>query len=269
MTSKPEASVLVPRIYSWLVCAAAWEILAHLYKKPMLFPSFEQILFESLPQFTLFDPNAPPGMLGVGEIILKNSAQTLKRIAGGFVLGSFGGLFFAVTAYLLGTSRLLSRILLGMSRSIPLLALIPLFMFWFGDREFGMYLYISFGVFIIVSAVTYEGFSNIPPQYIQQATLLGGSRFRRLWMVEIPAIQPQLLASFREALGTSWAFSLGAEYLTANSGLGYLASQSYLYSDMGKLFIVASIYCVYAYVTYLATDHITQRLGMWYLPATK
>src|SRR5438067_11412952 len=104
MTSRSDSSVL-PRIISWLTCALAWEFFAHLHKNPKLFPSFEHILFESLPQISLFDPTCSPGILGVVEIILKNSAQTLKRIAGGVWLGCLFGLAFSATAYLIGINR--------------------------------------------------------------------------------------------------------------------------------------------------------------------
>ena len=253
------------RLATWLICAAIWQCFALIQGKPKLFPTLENIVAVSLPEFSLFDPGIPPGVRGALIMIGGAAIQTIGRITVGLTMGSVAGFLCASGAYLIGANRQFSRMLLGVARGVPLLALIPLFMFWFGQRETGMYLYIAFGVFVVISAVLYEAFCNVPIQYLHEARLLRASRLRAFATVEFRAIQPQLISAFREIAGLSWAFSLGAEYLTARSGLGYLVAQSYLYADMGKLLIMAAVYSILAYSTYLLLDAFSAYAGKWYI----
>ena len=64
------------------------------------------------------------------------------------------------------------------------------------------------------------------------------------------ATMPELTGSLRNVIGLCWAFSLGAEYLAADSGLGYLVYQSYLYADMGKMIVLAVLYAVLGIISY-------------------
>lgn len=217
----------------------------------------------SFREFALLGEGQTPSIGGAALTLLLATATTLKRILVGLSLGASIGIVSAMSAYFLKADLRFGRLLLATARGIPLLALIPLFMFWFGDRESGMYLYIAFGVYIVINAVLYEAFCSVPVQFLHQARLLGASRLRAFVSVECPSVLPQAIAGLREALGLSWAFSLGAEYLTATKGLGYLVSQSYLYSDMGKLLILAGWYCILAYGSYVLLELVSRATGRW------
>jgi ABC-type nitrate/sulfonate/bicarbonate transport system permease component len=263
--TRPVGAVGISRVATWLAFALAWQILAVARHNPALFPPLHRVAAVSFPELALFGGALRPGFLPAVQVIAVAARLTLRRIVVGVALGAFLGLLGATAAYFAGANRRLSRVFLAAIRGVPLLALIPLFMFWFGDRELGMCLYIAFGVFVVISAVLYEAFCGVSRCYIDQARLLGANRFQVFAYVELPAIQPQFFSAIREALGLSWAFSLGAEYLTSKSGLGYLVTQSYLYSDMGKLFIMAAIYCLFAYTTYLVVAILSKLMGRWYL----
>jgi ABC-type nitrate/sulfonate/bicarbonate transport system permease component len=154
-------------------------------------------------------------------------------------------------------------------RSVPLFALIPLFLYWFGGKETGIFVYMVFSISVIIATSAYEAVCNVPSDYVNQAYLLGATRLQIFQTVYFRAIGPEMVGSLRNVLGLSWAFSLGAEYLSANSGLGYLVYQSYLYSDMGKLMVFVILYGIYGVTSYLVADRLLYSLRSWHVAANE
>ena len=128
---------------------------------------------------------------------------------------------------------------------MPLFSLVPLFTYWFSGREIGIVSYVIVAVFLMVAVASSEATANVPLRFVWQAALAGAGPFVTVRTVIFPAIVPEMVLTFRWVIGMSWAFTLGAEYLASHSsGLGFLAYQSYLYADIGKLIVLAAVYAV-------------------------
>jgi ABC-type nitrate/sulfonate/bicarbonate transport system permease component len=74
----------------------------------------------------------------------------------------------------------------------------------------------------------------------------------------------QLAGGLRNVIGLSWAFSLGAEYVSADKGLGYITYQCYSYSEMGQLIILAVVYAGLGYGSYELARFLISRLTPWH-----
>lgn len=251
-----------PRVGVVLALAGVWQLLAVLKSDERLFPNIGIILAKALPGFATFS-GALPNYRGAAAVIAVHSAATIIRIFAGVGGGTVLGLLAAVGIHLFRRGARANVVILHAVRAVPLIGLIPLFVYWFGSRIVGVYCYIAFGAFIVIATTSYQAIADVPPNYDDQARLLGAARLRRILTVHLFAIQPQLWLALRDVLGLAWAFSLGAEYISAESGLGYLVYQSYLYSDMGKLVILAAVYIAYGYVTYLIANVVIDRLTVW------
>jgi ABC-type nitrate/sulfonate/bicarbonate transport system permease component len=255
------------RLLTLLAALAGWQALASAHDNALLFPSLGQIALHSFPSIALFadSPTPSASALVALRVIAEHSALTILHITIGLAVGCVTGIAAAMAVHFFKRSTKSNRLILTGARTIPLLALIPLFIYWFGNQELGIYVYIAFGVFVVMSTITYDAISNVPREYVHQARLLGADRPRIFSTVYLRAIEPRLLPAFRDVVGLCWAFSLGAEFIATRAGLGYLVFLSYQYSDMGKLLIFAAIYVVYGYAAYLMTTAFTRRIGRWYL----
>lgn len=229
------AAVCFLGIYEWF---------AHHVGRPLLFPPLERVTLESLPSFATFAGSPRPELWPGCAVLISSAVETLRRVVVGGCAGVLLGFPAGLSMHYFRRSRAANDYLLAFLRAVPLFALIPLFVFWANNGEPAIYTYIAFGVAVVLATSTYEGVINVPSRYEISARLLGARRTQVFTTVYIPAIAPEVLAGIRSAIGWSWAFSLGAEYISATSGLGFLAYRSYLYSDMGKLFILAGIYVV-------------------------
>jgi ABC-type nitrate/sulfonate/bicarbonate transport system permease component len=258
--------------YGWVAFAKAlpliailliWELVAHGKNEPRLFPSLEYVAFVSLPSLGVFSTTNEPGFVSALSVIGLQSLITIARILGALAVGIPAGVLFGLTIHYLRGASSLSAISLMVIRSIPLLALIPLFAFWFGTSQVGILAYIAFGVFVVVSSDSYESAANLSPVYVQQARLLGGRQMFLVSSVYMPGTAISLYGSLRNVLGLSWALALGAEYVSASSGLGYIVYQSYLYSDMGKMAVLACVYIILGYVAFELGSRLFIVLAPW------
>jgi ABC-type nitrate/sulfonate/bicarbonate transport system permease component len=84
------------------------------------------------------------------------------------------------------------------------LALISLFLVWFGGAPIGIYLYIIFSIAMMMVVATVNAIQNVHPIYIQFAQTLGASRGKVFRTVVLPAIMPELFGGIRVAVGIAW-----------------------------------------------------------------
>jgi len=150
-----------------------------------------------------------------------------------------------------------------LTRPIPSLALIPLFMLWFGGREVGTWLYITWAIFIMMVVYTVEAVRNVQPIFQDYGRMLGATRFQVYRTVVLPAIIPSLIGGIRVCLGVSWAIVLAAEYLGAQNGLGRIMILSQLFFDTGRMVIIVLLFVGYAMLLNSMVISILYRLTKW------
>lgn len=233
-----------------VVVLLTWEAMGRIVGRPALLPWPSHIARVSFPSLSIFGGAPAPDAWAAAVVVTSQLAITLRRIVTGVVAGTAIGLLLGVAAFSVAAYCRREPPLLVLLRSLPLFALIPLFVLWFAGSEMGVSLYIMFSVSVVVATGTYQAIDNVPSRYLLQARLMGASRAQRLGTVVVPAIVPELMGTMRNVIGLSWAFSLGAEYAGAPDGLGQLVYLSYTYADMGKLTALAAIYASSGLVVY-------------------
>ena len=77
------------------------------------------------------------------------------------------------------------------------------------------------------------------------------------------AIFPELRGTILLSLGIGWAAVLGAEYLGAQSGLGYIIIYSEQIACLDRMFVVALIFVFYASISYAIFDRLSRWLLQW------
>jgi ABC-type nitrate/sulfonate/bicarbonate transport system permease component len=105
---------------------------------------------------------------------------------------------------------------------IPGLAWVPLAILWLGIGVESIIFVIFFSSIWPLLFNTQAGIASINPVYRRAAMALGTSRWRTFTRVIIPAALPFVLSGLRLTYGTSWRVIVGAEILSARSGLGFM-----------------------------------------------
>lgn len=253
----------------------AWEVAAFYLrtKNPQaatVFPSLGQVVGQALPDLAAFGQQIRPGYAGkvssysgALRVLAGESVSTLWRVVGGTICGIVLGV---ATGLIMGWSPALRRFLappIEFVRMIPSLALLPLFMLWFGGREIGTFLFVVLAIFIILVINTVVAVRNVPPIFAQMARTLGATRLQVYWTIIIPAVVPGLVGAVRVALGSSWAIVLAAEYLAVLSGLGRLMILSEMFFYTGRMVVIVILFVVYSVILNLAFLAVARRLTRW------
>lgn len=158
--------------------------------------------------------------------IWPNVYTTLYETVIGFLLGSLLGL---VAGFVIGVSRNLAATLqpfIDALYAIPRLALVPLFMLWFGIGIGSKLALVVSVVAFLVFYATYAGVKDVDHHLIDKMRLMRASR----WQVHTKATLPSAMTFIISGLSVSAPYALvvavTAEMLASNRGLGYLLIQA-------------------------------------------
>jgi len=156
-----------------------------------------------------------------GEII-PHTVASMARAGTGWLLAVVVGIALGILmARVRGIQRAFEPILV-LIYPVPKPALIPLFMIWLGIGDFSKVAVIALGCLLPVVTATYNGARSVDPLLIWSARARGTSERRLLWRVVLPAIVPQIAAGVRTAIAVSIIVLVSSEFISSQSGLGYL-----------------------------------------------
>ena len=156
----------------------------------------------------------------------ENLLVSLARVAAGFGIGAALG---AVLALVAGLSRLGEDIVdapMQMLRTLPFLALVPLFILWFGIGELPKVALVTLGAAFAVYLNLFAGLRGVDPKLVEAARVFGLGRLALIRRVMLPGALPSLLVGLRYALGVSWLSLVVAEQINASSGIGHLINDA-------------------------------------------
>jgi len=246
--------------------AAAWGLQPLSPFASMILPPWETIFGTALPSFGLLwtgPLGGVPSYTAALLVLAQNSAATLGRLLAGTGAGICLGVLLGLA---MGWSRSVREFAwptIQFLRPVPTLALIPLFMLWFGGSELGTWLYITWTVFSMIVVYTVEAVRNVAPVLLAHARTLGASRLQAYRTVVLPAILPGLIGGVRVSVGVSWAIVLAAEYLGAQSGLGRILILSQTFFDTGRMVIVVLLFIGYAVALNALVSRVLYRVTRW------
>jgi ABC-type nitrate/sulfonate/bicarbonate transport system permease component len=173
-------------------------------------------------------------------------AQSVSMTLVGFFIGTLLGITLGLAmAYSLTVRELFGGVL-DFIRPVPVFALIPLFVLWFGIGRMPQIVLIALGTSVILGVTTIEAIRNIAPVYVRAALTLGASRLDIYRTVIVPSIVPHLMGAIRVAAAASWGLDVAAEFIGAQNGLGYLMIVQQTYLNTAGIIVIVLIYSLLA-----------------------
>lgn len=169
---------------------------------------------------------------------------SLSRSVFGVALGVTIGLAFGVTAGLTALGEELVDPTMQMLRAVPFLALVPLFISWFGiDEQFKIVLIAAASAFPMY-AYSYLGVRSVDRKVVEAARGFGLRGLRLLWSVILPSALPNLLMALRICLAISVVGLIAAEQVGTTKGIGYLVLLAKQYYRQDYMVLCVVLYAV-------------------------
>ena len=152
----------------------------------------------------------------------RHAAATLLEVVLGLAAGSFCA---TILGYAIARSRVLERMLspyLVASQAVPIVAIAPLLVIWFGPGLFSKVLICALIVFFPVLVNTAVGLRAVPQNLRDLMRSMHSTRWQILRHLEIPAALPVFLAGLRVGATLSVIGAVVGEFVAAERGLGFL-----------------------------------------------
>lgn len=194
-------------------------------------------------------------------IIEPHLATTLVEVGLGFAVGAALAL---VAGYGLARSVWIDRLLspyLVAAQAIPILAVAPLLVLWFGNGLVSKVVICSLIVFFPVAIATMVGIRSVDARLLELGRSLRATRRQVLLTLEVPAALPNILGGMRVGVTLAVVGALVGEWAGANQGLGVLINlaRGSLF-DIPLMFATLVTIALVGIVLYLAVVVVERRL---------
>jgi len=150
-----------------------------------------------------------------------------------------------------------------MLRTVPHLALAPLFILWFGFGEISKILLIAYGAFFPIYVNTYLGIRGVDSKLFDVARVLQFSKWKQITKLILPAALPNILLGVRLSLGIAWLGLVVAELMGASEGVGYMIMDARQFSQTDVVFVGIIIFAVVGKLTDSFVRVLEKRLLKW------
>ena len=201
-------------------------------------------------------------MLADGSL-LRHAGYTLAEVLLGLALGSA---LATLTGYALARSPLLERMLspyLVASQAVPVVAIAPLLVIWFGPGLFSKVLICALIVFFPVLVNTVVGLRAVPQNLRDLMVALRAPQAQILWHLEIPAALPVLLGGLRIGATLSVIGAVVGEFVGSDRGLGFLVNVGRGRYDTAMVFVAIITLILMALMLYGVAVLVEKRLLRW------
>lgn len=240
--------------------------------KGLFFPLFVIIIWQIVSSSGLVSVTVLPSPLQIvttfynliiSGVLLEHLQISIYRALVGFILG---GSIALILGFLVGFSKQFESYLdptMQMLRTIPSLAVTPLFILWFGFDELSKILLIAFASFFPLYVNTYNGIRSVDMKLFEVTQVLEFSRWKKLTKLILPSALGHILVGIRLSLGIAWLSLVVAELMGSSSGVGYMIMDARQFSQTDKVFVGIIIFGVVGKLTDSFVRLLEKKLLKW------
>jgi ABC-type nitrate/sulfonate/bicarbonate transport system permease component len=188
---------------------------------------------------------------------------SLSRVVQGFLIAAASGV---VVGTVVARSRVLEQLfepMIELLRPIPPLAFLPMMVLWFGIGEGSKIAFIAYAAFFPVFTTTFEAMKFVDPLLLRAAASLGASRTEMFRYVILPAAMPGIITGLRLGFALSFFVIVAAEFIAADSGLGYLINDARTFFLVSQMLLGAAVIGIIGFAFNTALRRLESRLLRW------
>lgn len=193
----------------------------------------------------------------------KHIATSGYRLLWGWSLGTLAGLTVGMAMGIWSLSRAVGLPVVAALFPVPKIALLPLFILWFGIGEPSKIAVILFGVFFPTVIATFSAVDNVPRSLIRMAQSFSIPYHHIVLKVILPAALPGILAGFRITSAIGLILLVAAEMIGAEYGIGAFIIQSGNLMQTDKLVAGVVILSVLGLSISTILTRLERRLLKW------
>jgi sulfonate transport system permease protein len=200
-----------------------------------------------LPEETLAAPgtvlSTARDLLAAGQL-QEHLLISLQRAMTGLAIGVTAGVVLALLAGLSRIGESLIDANMQMLRSMPILALVPLAIIWFGIGEEIKIILVALGVTFPMYLNTHAAIRGVDSRFVDLAATVGLGRLALVRRVVLPGALPGFFTGLRFAAAIAWLVLVVSEQINASSGIGFLMTQARALNQTDVIVVGLLVYAV-------------------------
>ena len=229
-------------------------------------------IWEGITLIGIFSPVLLPSPIAVLEaakdmlvsgILIPNIAASLKRVFVGFMLAVSIAVPLGIICGWYRTLLDICDPIIELFRPIPVLALLPLAILWFGIGESSKIFLIAYGSFFPIFINTLAGVRFVDPIYIQAGESLGATKLQIFYRVILMAALPNIFTGLRLGIGFAFLTIVAAEMIASESGLGYLIVDTQLTFQTDRTLVATLMFGILGYLLSTLLLQLERRMLRW------
>jgi NitT/TauT family transport system permease protein len=192
-----------------------------------------------------------------------HTGVTLSEIFAGLALGLSAAL---ILGYWMAKSRTLERFVspyIVASQSVPIVALAPLLVIWFGPGRLSKVLVCALTLFFPMLMNTVVGLRSVDADLVSLMRSLQATRWQMFTLLEVPAALPTLLGGLKVSMTLSVIGAVVGEFVAADRGLGFLINVARGNFDTALMFVAILTLVTIALALYLSMVLLENVLFVW------
>ncbi|MDA2184028.1 ABC transporter permease [Bacillus cereus] len=175
-------------------------------------------------------------LIKTGELFGHLSISVFRAAGGFFIGGGLGIILGTIVGFSTRSEQYLDPSV-QMLRTVPHLAVAPLFVLWFGFGETSKVLLIADGAFFPLYVNAFLGIRGVDSKLFDVARVLEFSKRKLITKLILPAALPNLLLGARLSLGVAWVSLVVAELMGSTEGIGYMIMDARQFSNTDIVFV--------------------------------
>ncbi|CCW05204.1 ABC transporter permease [Bacillus sp. GeD10] len=175
-------------------------------------------------------------LIKTGELFGHLSISVFRAAAGFFIGGGLGIILGTIVGFSTRSEQYLDPSV-QMLRTVPHLAVAPLFVLWFGFGETSKVLLIADGAFFTLYVNAFLGIRGVDSKLFDVARVLEFSKRKLITKLILPSALPNLLLGARLSLGVAWVSLVVAELMGSTEGIGYMIMDARQFSNTDIVFV--------------------------------
>lgn len=192
-------------------------------------------------------------------LLLSHATATVQATLGGLLISVVAGSLIAIAMDRWKSFKKTIYPFVIISQTIPIIALAPLFIIWFGYGITAKIVIVVLVCFFPIAINLYDGFQQVSVEYLRLFKSMNADSMQIFYLLKIPSALPAFFSGLKLAVSYSVMAAIIGEWLGGQRGLGiYMtrATKSYQISHVFAIILIISVFSLILYGFVLLLERI-------------
>lgn len=200
-----------------------------------------------------------PSLLTKGKLV-EGALASFRRVGIGFLLAIAVALPLGIVMGSFGKIKVMFKPIVIMGGYLPIAALVPLTLVWFGTNEKQKYMFLAIAFFVYILPLIIKAMDKVDDVFLQSAYTLGAKRWHIITRVLIPIAFYDIWQAMRLAFGVGWSYIILAEVILSDAGLGQIITVAQRRGPREYIYLVIIVISLLAFLTDKLMGEIGKKL---------